>query len=327
MSIARQRNAFKWFRDLLFSILNKEFLIFSFFLVLSSVFWLVLTLNETVDKELVVSVRLEGVPQKVVITSEPSDTIHVTVRDKGYMLLGYVYGNAVKSISLKFASFDKGNGKIQVSANELQKLLYAQMHKSTRITQLKPDRLEFLYNYGASKRVAVKLNGKVQADDSHYIANIRFKPEQVLVYANASKLDSIQQVLTTKLNIEGVVDTMQQTVSLQRMRGVKFVPAQVEMFIYPDVLAEAIVEVPVVALNMPPGKKLRTFPQKVKVIFVAGASIFQYIHAEQFQVVADYNEIVNHPSDKCPIRVVAKPRGVRNARPEVSYVDYLIEEE
>lgn len=327
MSIARRGNVLKWFRDLLFSILNKEFLIFLFFLCLSGVFWLVLTFNETFDKEIVVSVKLEGVPRKAVITSEVYDTLHVTVRDKGYMLFSYVYGDAVKSISVKFSNYDKGNGKIQVSGSELQKLLYARMYKSTKITQMKPDRLEFLYNYGDNKRVAVKLNGKVQAGDSHYIANIRFKPDQVQVYASASKLDSIQHVLTAKLDVTGVDDTIKQTVALQRMRGVKIVPSHVDMYIYPDVLVEAAVEVPIVAVNMPPGKKLLMFPQKVKVIFVVGASMFQNVHSDQFRLVADYNEIVSHPSDKCLIRLMNKPREVRSARPEVSQVDYLIEEE
>ena len=49
-------------RNFLFSSVNKEFLIFLFFLFLSSVFWLMMTLNETYEKEISVPVRLVGVP-------------------------------------------------------------------------------------------------------------------------------------------------------------------------------------------------------------------------------------------------------------------------
>ena len=38
------------FRNLLFSMFNKEFLIFLFFLLLSGAFWLVMTLNETYER-------------------------------------------------------------------------------------------------------------------------------------------------------------------------------------------------------------------------------------------------------------------------------------
>ena len=54
-------------RNLLLRILNKQFLIFLFFLILSSVFWLIMTLNETYEKEMTIPLRLAGVPRKVVI--------------------------------------------------------------------------------------------------------------------------------------------------------------------------------------------------------------------------------------------------------------------
>ena len=83
-------------RNFLFSSVNKEFLIFLFFLFLSSVFWLMMTLNETYEKEISVPVRLVGVPKNAVLTTEMEDTVRVTVRDKGFALASYIYGEGVK---------------------------------------------------------------------------------------------------------------------------------------------------------------------------------------------------------------------------------------
>ena len=52
----------RYVRDFVFSVVNKEFLIFLFFLALSGVFWLMMTLNGTYEKELQVEMRLVGVP-------------------------------------------------------------------------------------------------------------------------------------------------------------------------------------------------------------------------------------------------------------------------
>ena len=52
-------------RDFFFSAVNKEFLIFLSFLLLSGAFWLILTLNETYEREIVMSTRLEGVPKSL----------------------------------------------------------------------------------------------------------------------------------------------------------------------------------------------------------------------------------------------------------------------
>ena len=56
-------------RNFLFSWLNKEFLVFLFFLLLSGIFWLLMTLNETYEKEYYVAVRLSNVPKNIVLTS------------------------------------------------------------------------------------------------------------------------------------------------------------------------------------------------------------------------------------------------------------------
>ena len=74
-------------RNFLFSQANREFLIFLFFLALSGVFWLLMTLNETYEKEVVVPVHITGVPSDVMLTSDEVDTIRITVRDRGILLL------------------------------------------------------------------------------------------------------------------------------------------------------------------------------------------------------------------------------------------------
>ena len=53
---------FRSIRDFLFSIMNKQFFVFLFFLFLSAVIWLIMTLNETYEKELEVPVRITNIP-------------------------------------------------------------------------------------------------------------------------------------------------------------------------------------------------------------------------------------------------------------------------
>ena len=77
---------------------------------------------------------------------------------------------------------------------------------------------------------------------------------------------------------------------------------------------------------MPSGKVLRTFPSKIKVSFTIGASMFRRVSAQQFSLVVDYNEIITHPSNKCNVYLHTSPHGVRNAKLEISQVDYLIEQ-
>ena len=321
----RGARIFSLVRNFLSTIVNKEFLIFLFFLSVSGLFWLVITVTETYEREFSVPLRLVNVPKDIVVTSEVDDTVKVTIRDKGYILLAYKYTLTDDPISIDYKLHAPKDEKSTVSTSELQKLIYQQLSKSSRIISLKPDRLVYYFTRGKSKTVPLRLNGKIVMGQSHYVSRIVFSPERVDVYARKSLLDSIHYAFTENMVISNLTDTIVRTVALKKVLGAKFVPSEVKVTIYPDILTEANVEVPITAVNMPKGKTLRTFPSRVKVLFVTGVGNVRNISANQFRVEADYSDIEAHPSEKCSLSLVAMPQGVRNPRLEISEVDYLIE--
>lgn len=315
-------------RNFLFSSANREFLTFLFFLVLSTIFWLMTALNETYEREIGVPAYLVNIPKNVVVTSDMEDTVRVTVRDKGFALLAYTYGEGIRPINVNFQSaITRQSGYGVVSSQELMKMINQRFSGSSKIVQVKPDRLDFHYNYGLSRQVSVKMSGHVVPGKSFYLARTRFWPEKVTVYGSKQALDSLRFVKTVPINITNFNDTVLRTVALETIKGVKIVPNTVRIGLYPDILTEENIEVPITAINMPEGKVLRTFPQRVTVNFIVGASMFRSISPEQFAVVVDYNEIIDHPSDKCSIHLRETPQGVRNARLKMTQVDYLIEEQ
>lgn len=315
-------------RNFLFSSANREFLTFFFFLVLSSIFWLMTALNETYEREIGVPAYLVNIPKNVVVTSDMEDTVRVTVRDKGFALLAYTYGEGIRPINVNFQSaITRQSGYGVVSSQELMKMINQRFSGSSKIVQVKPDRLDFHYNYGLSRQVSVKMSGHVVPGKSFYLARTRFWPEKVTVYGSKQALDSLRFVKTVPINITNFNDTVLRTVALETIKGVKIVPNTVRIGLYPDILTEENIEVSITAINMPEGKVLRTFPQRVTVNFIVGASMFRSISPEQFAVVVDYNEIIDHPSDKCSIHLRETPQGVRNARLKMTQVDYLIEEQ
>lgn len=315
-------------RNFLFSSANREFLTFFFFLVLSTIFWLMTALNETYEREIGVPAYLVNIPKNVVVTSDMEDTVRVTVRDKGFALLAYTYGEGIRPINVNFQSaITRQSGYGVVSSQELMKMINQRFSGSSKIVQVKPDRLDFHYNYGLSRQVSVKMAGHVVPGKSFYLARTRFWPEKVTVYGSKQALDSLRFVKTVPINITNFNDTVLRTVALETIKGVKIVPNTVRIGLYPDILTEENIEVSITAINMPEGKVLRTFPQRVTVNFIVGASMFRSISPEQFAVVVDYNEIIDHPSDKCSIHLRETPQGVRNARLKMTQVDYLIEEQ
>ena len=324
----RQNQIFKVVGNFLFSSLNKEFLIFLFFLLLSGAFWLMMALNETYEEELKVPVRLVGMPRNAVMTDEPADTVKVIVRDKGFTLVTYKYGHWFRPLTFKFATYaneDQGHGAIP--AADIIKQVQSQLYGSSKLLSVKPEKLDFYFTYGASKKVPVRFRGKISTSKSYYLAHTEFSPMMVTAYANNYVLDELKYVEIEPFNYRNLQDTIRRNVRLQKIRGVKLVPSTVRLSVYPDVLTEESIEVPVSAVNMPAGMVLRTFPSRVTVRFTIGASQFRMIRPEQFNVVVDYQTLAENPSDKCTLQLRSVPSSVSKAKLELDKVDYLLEQQ
>lgn len=319
-------NVWRTIRDFLFTKTSKEVLLFLFFLGLSGVFWLSMTLNETYEKDFAIPVSVVDVPKNAVLTSEEVDTIHVTIRDKGLLLVSYKYGDALRNLRLPFRNYTYNNGSGVVPASEIQKYVYRNLANSSKITSIKPDKLEFFYSFGSKKQVPVRWSGRVIPEELYFISRVAYEPDTITIYASQEKLDSISMVYTEQLNYANFRDTLTIDCNLAKLKGVKTVPDHVRIKFFTDVLTEErISNIPIIGINMPEGKVLRTFPAKTSVSFVAGVSVYRNLKPEDFTVIADYQEIKKNPTEKCHIYLKKVPNGISRARLETNMVDYLIE--
>ena len=322
------RNLFQIVKDFLLSNMNKQLLVFLFFVLLSAVFWFILTLNGAYEKELKIPVQIVNVPRNVMLTSAHVDTVRATVHDQGWVLLNYLYGEHKHSIKIDFRNYDKENGKGVVPASDLKRAIEQCFEMSSKITSVKPEKLEFFYNNGERKRVPVHWTGRVIPEQLYFISHVDYMPDSVEIYASKEKLDSIRAVYTEALNYVNFRDTLTVDCQLAHINDVKIVPERVRIRFHTDVLTEeTISNVPIRCLNLPEGKVLRTFPRYAKVHFVAGVSQIRSLRAEDFLVVADFREIMVSHKEKCNLYLREVPRGVSRAVLDTKQVDYLIEEE
>ena len=108
MDLERVRKYYGHIKNALLGPRNKEFLIFLLFFFISAAFWLLQSLNETFDVEIQVPLKLENVPSDVVVTSELPSLLAVKVRDKGTVLVRYIYGAEQLPVDVDYKDFDKG---------------------------------------------------------------------------------------------------------------------------------------------------------------------------------------------------------------------------
>ena len=252
----------------------------------------------------------------------------VIISDKGFSLFAFIYSRDSHTIDIDFTKYALPDGIGSVPAIDLQHMIEQLLPTSAKITSLKTEKLVFYYNNGEKKKVPVRWRGHLKTDPHYFIAKTLIEPDSVTIFASREKLDSIHYVYTRELNYSDIHDTLIVTSELQRMQGVKIVPDRVKINIQTDVLTEETIDsIPVVGINMPKGKVLRTFPSRVSVKIVTGMKNYKAIMPSDILVVADYEQFKDETSDKCTLQVKKVPEGVSRATLNVKQVDYLIEEQ
>lgn len=306
---------------------NREFLTFLFFLLVSAAFWLLQSLNGQYDMELKMPLTHMNVPKDVVITSGLPENVQVNVRDKGTVLVRYLYGPKMPAVEVDYLQYDKGmaSGRVVVDMAEVTEAVQSRLQGSTLITSIKPDTLEYFYNKGARKRVPVRMMENLTTSPECYVEAVTFMPDSVDVLAPSSILDTITAANVAPLHLPMLSEHYSSEVALNRMRGVKFIPERVALTVKVDTYTEKVVEVPIRGVNFPNDIDLKTFPSKVRVVFRVGMARFKTISADDFELSVDYNELLANDSQKIRLRLSVVPDGVSNVRIEPAEVDYLLE--
>lgn len=323
-----RKKIYKIIGNFLFSNVNREFLTFLVFLVISGVFWLMIMLNDTYEKEFKIPISLSDVPNTVVI-GDDVDTIRVTLRDKGFVLAVIMLDGSLDENTMYF-DFNRyaRDGKGIIPAQDVIKQLKNDfISVQGKVLQIKPDRIEFFYNKGVSRKLPVHLVGNIDPQTGYYISRTIISPDSVLVYASDAAFDTLMYVETQRINLSDFTEPQELTPALRKIRGAKLQTDYVKVKLVTDMLTDGTIDVPVTGINMPQGIVLRTFPAKVKVLFKSGMRRFKSLKASDFSIVVDYNDIINNPSDKCRILLQKTPHDILDPRIEINSIDYLLEKE
>ncbi len=314
-------------RNSLLRLASKEFLVFLFFLIISSLFWVALTFKEQMEKEISIPFVITNLPKNTIIVDTGADSLKVTVRDDGYNIARLFYSD-IKPITADFVKYAKSDGSIVVSSSEVLKKVKQRIGSQAQVVSIKPERIEAYYNNGDHIYVPVEIYGKVLAADGYFTTDTVITPDSVKIYSTANILKDITSVKTQYVNLEEIKSKASTKVRLQRISGVKMEPEIVTVVATADLFTEKTVEVPITPVGVPEGMTFLTFPKEVSVTFVTRSALVSQIKPSDFKIEVRYEDVKNDSVRKfAPLYLVQTPRSVKNVRKAIDKVDYLIEKE
>lgn len=316
---------------MLFGPKSHELLVFCFFLAVSFGFWLLQALNETLVREVQVSLELENVPAEVVIIDSLPPSVSVTLQNKGLALARQSFSSLFRPnhVKIDFSKYDTGQSEaeVKITSSDMQRLIGQIFAASTQIKSFRPDTIRFSYNHGMSRTLPVKLACNIKTSPQNYIQSIRIEPDSVQVFAPIAILDTMQAAYSEAFLLEELHESGSYQVGLYKQKLLKYNPEQISIKVAVGYYTEKTVKVPVIGVNFPADKKLRTFPAQVSITFRVESGRYHHVTADDFVLATTYEELLENTEESMLLlHLKTIPDGVSNVRISPQEVDYLIEQ-
>ena len=290
-----------WCKRLRKSSRFRSILIFAVFVGIAALFWLILTLNESVQDGCIVNVKISNKPDSITFISNVPKTIHVEVRDKGSSLMRSMWMKT-PSVSLNFRELAE-NGQMICSRSDIMLALKETFGSSATIVSSSVDSLRLIYTDRPGKSLPVVAEVKASAKAGFIVyGHPESDPPRVTAYGPREIIDTLHRVFTKSYVEQDLSETKSFLSDLKSIPGVRLIPSSVNVKVNVEPLVAKEDIVAVVAENVPQDENLLLFPSKVRVSYYVPMSDFSD-EKRAVRVVVDYNDLAEHRGERLPLRI------------------------
>ena len=292
----------------------RSLLTFAVFVAISAMFWLILTLNDSVQSGCIVNVRIVNKPDSITFISEVPKTIHVEVKDKGSSLMRTMWMKK-PTINLNFRELAE-KGQLICSNSDLMAAIKETFGSNASIISSSLDSLRLVYTDRPGKAIPIVASVKATARAGYIVyGQPSAEPPRVTAYGPREIIDTLTRVFTKSYVESDLSESRSFKAEIKNIPGVRLIPGsvQVKVNVEPLVAKEEIATV--VAENVPHDENLLLFPSTVRVSYYVPMSEFDD-DRKAVRVVVDYNDLASHMGARIPLRL-EPVKGVNAVNPKL----------
>jgi len=306
---------------------TKDVLSFSLFLVLSSGFWFVNILDKIRETEIIIPLRIVGLPQNISIINKCPQNITLLVKDQGINLFAY-RKSKITPISIDMNGVFYEKGEIIYTSDQIRAKLSRFLLPTTSVLEITPDSLIIQYEKLSVKTLPIELNAKIDFANQYVLSDkIYLSPSKITVFGPKGILDKLKSVKTEALKLTNISDTIYVNSKLIPIKNVNFAADETKVSIYVEMFTEKKMQLPISIVNCPPNIIIRTFPAFVNVTFNVGLSHFKSVNSNDLKIVFDYNDIIKSDNLKYSLKIQNETSYISNIRISPNEVEYLLEKQ
>jgi len=326
---SKKRSRFSEFRKTKHLEWKRKMIVFSFFLAIAIVIWLLNALSKEYTTEIEYPITYSKFPENKILVSDVPDHLRLKVNAHGYALLSYKLSNRPIPLSFPVTSFTMNtmNGdtsRLFLLTRFARERVARQLPSELQLLEISPDSLIFQFAAEVSKKLPVQPVINFTPGRNFILKNeIAILPDSVRVTGPDIYVDTLQAVPTKTVGLGTLEKSYRGTVQLKGFPRIRYSTDRVECTIELEKMTEVQVMVPVQISGLPDSLLMQTFPQEVRVTGRIGLSNYERIVPEAFWAGVDYEETLENKS-----RLQVQLRTVPNDLSGVSFypqtVEYLL---
>jgi hypothetical protein len=311
---------------------RKKTLVFSFFLLLSVIFWFMNALSKNYTTDIDYPVIYRRLPSDKVLVGELPENLNLKINAHGYTLLRYYLGARQIPIIFNVQSFAMDIASREDSTVFFIETRYArdyfsrQLSSEFEVLEIKPDTLFFRFADVVSKMVPVEAALVYSLDQQLILKQDPVvTPDSVMISGPDFLVDSLMRIYTTDTDVGKISKSVYKTADLSEIQYVTLSQEKVRIFYEVEKYTEKILEASIQITNKPDTVSLKIFPGSVTITCQVGLSNFDKLQAGMFTAEVDYHEALLGQSNKIQVSIKRQPDFIKSLKYTPRSVEYLIE--
>jgi hypothetical protein len=298
-----------------------------FFVTIAALLWLIIKLSANYTVTEYLTINIKNAPADLVIT-DGSQKLKVTLSTSGFELLNYYFKPTSRrkvDISLEEVPLHKDSESTYSFSTSYAK------EKVANLLTIEPSEVSFDENRISIRMeqldsIKVKVTPKLDLSyEKQYNRHgkIQITPDSVTIYGPQTKLKEIDYIYTENISLKNVNSNIDINIPLLTEDFINTDNKEVNIKINVEKYTEAIANV---KIENNYSKKLRLFPDKVKVKYIVSLTDYNIIKDNSFTINIDTADI-SPENNFLPVYLIDYPSNTRITNIEPKEVEYIIIEE
>lgn len=270
-------------------------------------------------------------PADKVLSQKADSVIIITIQSSGYNKL---YRNLFKSRKTVYVDMSQLKTKKNDSffeanllTTDLNSVIQSQLSANEKLIDIYPSAIHFRFEISFSKKVPVHLNLNISYQKQFGLYNRMYLiPDSINITGPLDQINNIKSISTIPVTLSDVKENQHINLPLikeDEKYNISLDYTSVKLIIPVVQYTEANLEIPVVIDSIPEGYSIRTYPEKVNIVYQVALRDYKKMNTSMFVASINAKNALQTGTNKLKVELSKFPPNIKVVEIDPDRVEYI----